>query len=198
MNSQTSHLAGARLTRSNMSAAELSIVRDLPVTSTTRTVADVARRLSLVEAIAVFDMAMHRRLVSSSHLRGWIATHSGYRGIGTLRRALDFAEPATESPMETRLRLLLVLSGLPRPHVQTQLLDEFGLFIGRPDLYYPGKRLEMEYDGATHRDSLAADNRRQNRLIEAGYRILRFTAADVLLSPASVVGLVRRALAAPY
>ncbi len=46
----------------------------------------------------------------------------------------------------------------------------------------------------THRESLAADNRRQNRLIEAGYRILRFTANDVLNSPDSVVALVRRSV----
>ena len=77
------------------------------------------------------------------------------------------------------------------------LLDDFGLFIARPDLYYPGARLAVEYDGASHRDSLAADNRRQNRLIDAGYRILRFTAGDVLNTPAGVVAVVRRSLAAP-
>ena len=54
---------------------------------------------------------------------------------------------------------------------------------------------EIEYDGGTHRDSLVADNRRQNRLVNAGYRLLRFTAADVLSAPESVVSLVRGALA---
>lgn len=92
--------------------------------------------------------------------------------------------------METRLRLLLVLSGLPRPQVQVSLPGVFA----RADLYYPDARLVIEYDGATHRTSLAADNRRQNRLIEAGYRVLRFTASDVLGNPAAVVELVRRAL----
>jgi very-short-patch-repair endonuclease len=42
--------------------------------------------------------------------------------------------------------------------------------------------------------SLAADNRRQNRLIDAGYRLLRFTAGDVLDAPAAVVLMVGRAL----
>lgn len=42
--------------------------------------------------------------------------------------------------------------------------------------------------------SLAADNRRQNRLVDAGYRLVRFTAADVLSAPEAVVALVRRAL----
>ena len=54
--------------------------------------------------------------------------------------------------------------------------------------------LKIEYDGETHRFSLAADNRRQNRILEAGYRLLRFTASDIFRTPASVVGQVERAL----
>jgi uncharacterized protein DUF559 len=60
----------------------------------------------------------------------------------------------------------------------------------RPD-YYPDKRLVIEYDGATHRDSLAANNRRQNRLINAGFKILRFAASDLKSDAAAIV---RRAL----
>ena len=96
--------------------------------------------------------------------------------------------------METRLRLLLIFARLPRPQVQVPLYDGSGQFVGRPDLYYPQQRLALEYDGATHRESLAADNRRQNRLINAGYRLLRFSAADVLSAPHSVLFLVKQAL----
>ena len=95
--------------------------------------------------------------------------------------------------METRLRLVLVLAGLPRPRVQVSLGNE-DTFLGRADLYYAGPRLIIEYDGGTHRDRLAYDDRRQNRLVDAGYRLLRFTAADILESPASIVALVRRSL----
>lgn len=194
MDSRTSHLARVALMRSNLSACEISTVRDLRVTSITRTVADVARARSLVEATVVFDMALHSRKVSRDQLRNWISSHPGFRGVRTLRRAIELAEPASASPMETRLRLLLVLDGLPRPLAQVSLYDDTGMFIGRPDLYYRDHRLAIEYDGATHRDSLSADNRRQNRLLEAGHRILRFTASDVFLTPASVVAQVQRAL----
>ena len=120
------------------------------------------------------------------------------RGVRRLRRAIAFAETATERPMETRLRMLLVLHGLPRPQVQVSLYDESGSFLGRPDLYYEHKRLAIEYDGASHRDSLTADDRRQNRLVDAGYRLLRFRASDLVATPAAVVALVRRALAATF
>jgi very-short-patch-repair endonuclease len=81
---------------------------------------------------------------------------------------------------------------------QVSLRDDFGLFLARPDLYDPDARLAVEYDAATHRESLAADNRCQNRLIDAGYRLLRFTAGDVLAAPAAVVSMARHALQASH
>jgi uncharacterized protein DUF559 len=147
-----------------------------------------------VEAVVVIDMALHRRLVSVTQFERRADDHPRYRGVRRLRRALELADGATESPMETRLRMLLLANGLPRPAVQTPLYDESGLFLARPDLYFACRRLIVEFDGATHRDRVAADNRRQNRLLEAGYKLRRFTAADIFRTPASVVGQVERAL----
>ena len=93
--------------------------------------------------------------------------------------------------METRLRMLLVLNGLPRPEVQVTIRDRSGGFVGRPDLYYSDHRLGLEYDGGTHRVSLVDDNRRQNRLLTAGVRLLRFTSSDVLRHPEGVLAQVR-------
>lgn len=106
-----------------------------------------------------------------------------------------FAEPA-ESPMETRLRWLLLKAGLPRPHVQTNLPDDQSQFVGRSDLYYPGARLVIEYDGGNHRDRLVEDNRRQNMLVSAGYTVLRFTASDIYNQPDAIVAQVSAAAAA--
>ena len=195
----TSHilrLVGVVVRRCSIPTAEMSVRRGLPATSAVRTIADLACRLPLTDAVGLLDAALHGRLVNSGLLRDWASAHTGYRGIRRLKRALDLADPAAESVMETRLRLLLVLAGLPHPRSQVSLRDDFGLFLARPDLYYPDARLAIEYDGAKHRESLAADNRRQNRLIDAGYRLLRFTAADVLSAPDSIVALVRRALSA--
>ena len=143
----------------------------------------------------IIDVALHRRMIAQDPLRKWIVAHAGYRGIGVLRRAIELADARAESPMETRLRLLFILAGLPRPTLQVSLRADRGIFLARPDLYYPIHRVAIEYDGATHRESLVADNRRQNRLLEAGYRILRFTAADVMTTPAATVRMVCRALA---
>jgi Protein of unknown function (DUF559) len=155
---------------------------------------DLGSRPPLVEAVVAADMALDAGLVDLSEIRKWAAEHDGSRGIRQFRRVVEMAEPATESPMESRFRMLLVMSGLPPPEVQASLHDQQGRFLGRADLFYPADRLILEYDGGTHRSSLTADNRRQNLLINAGFRILRFTAADVNGIPDLVVNQVRAAL----
>src|SRR5690242_2905897 len=148
---------------------DVTTVRGLPATTIERTFRDLRRRLPPVEILVLADQALRLRL----------------------GRFHDLAEPA-ESQMETRLRWTLLQAGLPRPKVQTELRDSEGRFLGRADLYYPQARLVIEYDGANHRERLIEDNRRQNSLINAGLRILRFTAAD---RPETITALVRRALA---
>lgn len=191
---RVSGLSGVSVRRAVLPAADLVERRGLPSTSALRTVADLGSRLELVEAVVAVDAALHRRLVSLAQLRAHLAARPGAKGVARLRRVVDLAEPAAESPMETRLRLLLVLAGLPRPRAQAAVHDEHGRFLGRPDLYYADERLGLEYDGGTHRDSLAGDDRRQNRLLTAGVMLLRFTAADVHKSPDAVVAQVEAAL----
>jgi hypothetical protein len=152
---------------------------------------DISRRLSLVEAVVIADMALHARLVEKSEFSNWIASRKGRLGVRAARRVIELGDVAAESPMETRLRMLLLLNGLPRPELQVTLRDERGVFLGRPDLFYREHKLGLEYDGEFHRVSLVEDNRRQNRLLSAGIKLLRFTAGDVLRRPASVVAQVR-------
>ena len=166
-------------------------VRGMRATSPLGTVGELCSRLKLVEAVVVADMALHARVVSKEQLNSWACDHAGRRGVKNLRRVIDLAEPAAESPMESRLRMVLVLGGLPRPTAQYEIHDRRGQFAGRVDLYYQESRLGIEYDGAIHRDTLAEDNRRQNRLIDAGITLLRFTSSDVLNRPDTTIAQVR-------
>lgn len=188
--------AGIAVRRANLGAADVAVWRNHPVTAPVRTAADLGRRLPLVEAVVALDQALHAQLLVDDDIRRWIAGNAGRRGVRRLRERLELAQPAAESPMETRLRVLLVRAGLPRPQSQVEIFDHSGAFIGRVDLYYPGARLAIEYDGDNHRERLQYDLRRQNRLIATGLTLLRFTAADVLGNPASVVAQVRAALQA--
>ena len=158
--------------------------RGFPTTSAIRTVVDLAGKNTLTERVVAADMFPHAKLVTVAQLAG----------IARLRRVADFAEPLAESPMETRLRMVLVLAGLPRPEVQGSIHDDQGHPLGRADLLYRVQRLAVEFDGGNHRDRLVDDNRRQNRLIGAGFRLLRFTAADVYRYPDSVAMQAHQAL----
>jgi hypothetical protein len=183
--------SGMDVRRAALAASEVVSVRGKRVTNILRTLGDLCIRLSVTEAVVVTDMALRAGLVSLDDLNALCAARAHSLGVIRLKRVTAFAEPAAESPMESRLRMVLVLGGLPRPQAPVPLHDSKGRFLGRPDLYYPSHRLAVEYDGSTHRSSLVEDNRRQNRLLAAGIRLLRFTAADVLQNPESVTTQVR-------
>lgn len=168
---------------------DIVTVRGYRTTSICRTLLDLSWQLSLTEAVVLVDEALHKSLVDLGYLRSWVAVRRGAAGTARLRAALERAEPLSESPMETRLRMLLDLGGAGRPQAQVSIADAGG-FIGRVDLYYPDERLGLEYDGATHRESLAEDNRRQNRLLRAGVRLLRFTAGDIYQRPDEILAVV--------
>jgi very-short-patch-repair endonuclease len=188
--------AGMKLRRCDLPADDVVIVSGFRATSVLRVLRDVCLGSSLTEAVVMVDMALHAGLASLDALHATVNKASGKQGVQLLRRAARHAEPKSESQMETRLRMTIVLGGLPRPEAQVTIRAAFGATIGRVDLYYPAQRLGIEYDGATHEGSLADDNRRQNRLFGAGIRLLRFTAADVYRTPQLVVRQVRDALSA--
>jgi hypothetical protein len=191
-------------------AAGLALVFAAPLSQTTRscsgavyrqrrhlrTVVDLGGRDPLIEGVVAADLFLHAALVTVAELRTYVAEHPGAKGVARLRRVVELAEPKAESAMETRLRMLLVLAGLPPAEVQVSIHDDQGRFLGRPDLLYRLQGLAIEYDGGTHRDRLVEDNRRQNGLIGAGLRLLRFTAADVYGNPDLVALQVRHALSA--
>jgi len=171
-------------------AGDVVMVRGVAVTTLHRTLRDICVVEPAVEALVALDMALRLRRTTKPALRSYISGVAGLPGAKRLRRLIELAAPA-ESPMETRLRWLLVSAGLPQPEVQVDLHDDDGEFLGRADLYYRQARLVIEYDGANHRERLVSDDRRQNLLINAGYRILRFTAADIHGRPEVVVAQVR-------
>ncbi|MEU5948285.1 DUF559 domain-containing protein [Micromonospora sp. NPDC047465] len=129
-------------------------------------------------------------------LRAYADARPGWPGLPLLREVLALAEPLAESPMETRLRLLLLDAGLPPATAQHDVRDAAGRFVGRVDLAWPGLRVAVEYDGDHHRERthFRQDVARLNALRAVGWVVLRFTADDVLRHPDRTVALVAQAL----
>jgi very-short-patch-repair endonuclease len=106
-------------------------------------------------------------------------------------RALGAAPP--DGLLEPRMARLLRDHGLP-PAVFQHAIPELGV---RVDFAYPDVRLAIEVDGyevhGTPR-ALTADLQRQNRLVIAGWTVIRFTWVEVVRQPAKVAAAVRDAL----
>ena len=120
----------------------------------------------------------------------------GARGARRIRRALELVRPRTDSPQETRLRLLLVAHGLPEPVVQHTIIDSDGYFACTPDLAYVDAKIAIEYEGSHHQTDPAvyADDIMRRELMEAaGWLVIRVI-ADHLRHPDRLANRVRRAL----
>jgi very-short-patch-repair endonuclease len=142
------------------------------VTSPLYTAWCLARRLALVEAVVAVDALAFRRFPPSA-LLDRRAQEPGARGCRSLDRVVDLADARAESPMESRLRLLLVLAGLPRPEVQFSVPEARVRF----DLAYPQVKLAIEFDSDDHEDDL--DRNRDVRTGQIGWYTARFTKHDV-------------------
>ena len=145
--------------------------------------------------LAVTDQMLDGRC-SRADLAHQLARRPTGRGCARAREVLPVGDPRAESPMESVLRWLVHDAGLPAPVLQYVVREAGGWALGRADLAWPERRVLVEFDGDVHRDRdvFVNDLRRQNRLIAAGWMVLRFTSADVLGRPDEVVAEIRRAL----
>ncbi|MEU6022875.1 hypothetical protein [Micromonospora sp. NPDC047134] len=132
----------------------------MPVTTPLRTCWDLAQWLDLAEAVVVVDRLLGRRLVRTEQLLDLAQDRRGARGWKRMLRVAELADPGAESAPESRLRVRIVLAGLPRPVTQF-VVQRDGRFIG----------LWHDDPAQFHRD-----RRRLNRLLGEDWIVLHVTA----------------------
>jgi hypothetical protein len=185
---------GLSLRQVALRAEEVTTHGSWLVTAPLRTAFDCGRWLPLVEAVVVIDAMAHAGLIDLASLEAFAKDHPGTRGLWQVLRAVDLADPLAESPMETRLRLILVFAVLPRPVSQLNIYDRAGRFVARLDLAYEEAKVAVEYDGADHWTQRRHDDRRRDALRELGWTVLVFSAEDVYGQPQVVARRVEFAL----
>lgn len=179
--------AGTRMHTAALPDDELALVDGVLAVSAARAFVDVARDESLVEAVAVGDAVLRSGAATSEQLLEALQRAGSLRGIRAARLVAPHLEPRSESLMESRLRMRLVLGGVPRPQAQYDIYDDEG-HAGRGDLHLDG--VVLEYDGRTSRldkAAFVAERRRQTRIVTTGVELRRFTSADVYVRPAAAV-----------
>jgi very-short-patch-repair endonuclease len=163
---------------------------DLPVgdrrtrrTSLLRTVLDCSRILPFGEALAVADAALATGRITQDELVAAAVAMSGFGRPNALRVAAA-ATGRAESFLESLLRSLLLEAGIdgfePQVHVNT------GTSRVRVDLGDRANRIALEAEGYEFHGSpakFAADCRRYDDLVAAGWLVLRFTYQQVIGDP---------------
>jgi hypothetical protein len=115
---------------------------NIPVTTPTRTLIDMATILTRPQLEAAINEADKLDLVDPSSLRASLEERAGQRGAAALRAILDrHTFVLTRSELERRFLPIARQAGLPKPETQA-LVNGFEV-----DFYWPALGLVIETDG---------------------------------------------------
>jgi hypothetical protein len=107
--------------------------------------------------------------------------YRGARGLRRLRAALPLVDGGAASPQETRLRLLFIDNGFPRPATQIPVVEGWGRPVRMLDMGWEDFMVAAEYDGDQHRTNrkrYAKDMKVHRKLQAMGWNVIRVIAED--------------------
>ena len=175
-------------------ADEVVTVSGMPVTSLARTAVDLARARGTAAGVVAADAVLARG-VDRAALEAVLVGMVRWSGVQSAREAVAFADARSESPLESLGRWRFAEQGLPAPDLQVWLGDGFRAFA-RVDHHWKAHCTVAEADGALKYGSpadLFEEKRREDRLRDAGFEVVRYTWDDALLRPEALAARVRRA-----
>jgi hypothetical protein len=184
---------GLIVSQETLSPSDVMDIGGLQVTTPLRTTFDCLRLLRGWDRLVVADAMTRNRLVTIGELRLYFASKRRLRNLRVGEALIDEIEPKSDSPMETRSRLVLIEGGNPRPEAQVHVFAYNGDFIGRADLGYEELKIAIEYDGALHWQQRREDDRRRDAMREAGWIVIVLSADDIYKTPEATAAKVRRA-----
>ena len=178
---------------------ETSVHDAIRLTTPARTAFDLGRRIGLTAAVIRLDALMHATDLKAADVELLAERHRGARGLVQLRQALHLVDGGAESPYETKTRLVLISSGLPRPQTQIEVRNDWGALMARIDMGWEEWKVGVEFDGAQHWTDPAQRTRDIDRLAElaaCGWTIIRVSADMLRHRPHVVLARTRSALLA--
>ncbi|GMU62816.1 MAG: hypothetical protein AMXMBFR34_45790 [Myxococcaceae bacterium] len=156
-------------------------IRNLRVTSLTRTLIDLSAVVTPVDLEFALDSAQRR----FPRLGEWLdrdlvsLPRCGPRAAGVLRELLALrADGHTDSPLEVLVRRALRQSDLPRPSLRYEVFDDAGSYVMRLDFCWPLHRVALHVDSYRwhfQRERFERDARQRSRLAALGWLSLSVT-----------------------
>jgi predicted transcriptional regulator of viral defense system len=177
-------------------ADDVAGVEGIPTTSVACTLLDLAEVVNARALERAIDQAEVRRLLDMRAVDDVLARAGGRRGAAALRGVLTelrLGTTLTRSELEERLLAICRAAGLPRPDVNAWIPYPGG-GGAEADFLWREQQLVVEVDGRdvhTTRRAFEDDRRRDQRLVLAGWRVVRFTWRQVLFEPAYVAATLR-------
>lgn len=167
--------------RRGLEARQVQLHRGVRVTGLADTWCDLGEVLALDDLVVVGD-AVVTRLQGSLALEAALRSRVRPRGAVVLRKALGLMRLGSDSPMETRCRLLFHRSGLPEPELNGVISHgSGGGFLCRSDFVWRARRVIAEYQGADHFASFErGDDDISRRLLaeDDGWKYVELTKRD--------------------
>jgi hypothetical protein len=130
---------------------EITLVDGIPVSTLARTALDLGRYQPRDRAVARLDALMRAAQFSSEEVLLLAKRYRGARGVKLLKDALPLVDGGSASPRETRLRLIYIDAGLPKPTTQIPIFDTDVTLLRTVDMGWEDFKVVSEYDGDQHR-----------------------------------------------
>lgn len=179
-------LGGLFVFRSSDLDGDRATLRGIPLTSPTRTLLDLAPRLSERALARAVREAVRLELTTIPAIADCLNRHRGRRGsrrlLGVLARYTGLPIERARSGAEVRALEVLRAAGYAPPRLNARIAGE------EADLSWPTKVL-IEIDGGPFHLDVGEDARKQARWERAGWTVRRIDADDVYERPERLLAL---------
>jgi hypothetical protein len=168
---------GIEVRNERIDAADVAEIGGVHVTSPERTAFDLARHLPRDLAVRHLDALANATDIKAADVLTLADRYPRARGLPRARIALSLMDGGSQSPQETRLRLILIDDGLPPPRTQIMVTD--GRSRAFLDMGYDEPRVGFDYEGAHHsevRDQYVHDIGRAELIDREGWIDIRVVA----------------------
>lgn len=166
------------------SRADVVTVQGIRTVGPAAAIAQVGVTLGVETAVIAADSALDRSLITACELATAVDAARGTPGCSRLATLTDLVDCRSESPGESRLRLIFRAAEVAATP-QVEIRDRSSRFVARVDLALDASKVLIEFDGmlkyrgqATS-EELVNKKRRELALTRVGYRVVRYVWADL-------------------
>lgn len=182
--------------RRHLGPLDIEVRAGLRVTTEIRSNLDSLAILPIDDARDLLAWLVPRRRLARTDIEDHLAGQPHVVGNSQLRTLWRESASGALSVAEQRAHQVLITAGIAGWEANATVSDARGI-VGSVDILFRAARIVVEIDGARAHggEAFRRDRERQNRLIAAGYLVLRYTWHHVTREPHVMVREIRHLLA---